>query len=230
MLLALTGCAPRPLLERAIRARGPLAGVVRTAEATVVAGFPGTFRWRSAYHLPDRWAWTLFTGGEPNHYAFDGRVARAFVGRREVAADAGPDAALRSHARLMTVVHLDALRLPGVVVAPLPPGELPPGATAGLAVVLPDDGARYRLGFDADLLLVSADGPIALPPFGTGSVSIRFTDFRLVAGRRLHFHARYTFRDAPLAEERTLAVCPDPPGLDAAAFAVPATLPDCPPP
>src|SRR6266699_2637824 len=46
------------------------------------------------------------------------------------------------------LVNLDALRLPGVRTAPLPQTELPPGGSAGLAVVLADDGSRYRLGFD----------------------------------------------------------------------------------
>src|SRR5262245_24062168 len=74
---AALGCAPRPLLERAIRARGgPLGSLVRQVDAEVYAAFPGTWQWRTAFMLPDRYAWTVFTTGEPMHYLFDGQVVR----------------------------------------------------------------------------------------------------------------------------------------------------------
>src|SRR5262245_6781583 len=58
--LALAACAPRPLVERAIRARGgPLESVIRDVEADVRVGFPGTWRWQTAFMVPDRYAWTI---------------------------------------------------------------------------------------------------------------------------------------------------------------------------
>src|SRR5438552_8286191 len=49
-LVLAAGYAPRPLLERAIRARGgPLASMARQVEAEVYLAFPGTWRWRTVY-------------------------------------------------------------------------------------------------------------------------------------------------------------------------------------
>src|SRR2546426_11811980 len=128
------------------------------------------------------------------------------MGGREGSADTAPSAPLRSHARFTAVVTLDALRLPGVRTAPLPQAELPPGASAGLAVVLADDGSRYRLGFDGRGLPVWAEGPGRLPPLGQGQGAARFSDFRRVAGLLVPFRTSYTFGDAPLADARALAL------------------------
>jgi hypothetical protein len=225
-VLVATGCTPRPLLERAIRARGgPLDAVVRRVEAEVHAGFPGRWRWRTAFLAPDRYAWTIFTTGEPDHYLFDGTTTRAFVGRRPVVVhDGGP---LRTHARFVAVTNLDTLRLPGVQVAPLPREELLPGAAAGLAAVFADDGSRYRLGFDDRALLVWVAGPVALPPLGEGELVARFTDLRRVHRFLLPFRTVYIFGSRPLAEEHALAVCPADPRLTERAFREPAALPDC---
>jgi len=228
ILVGLAACAPRPLLERAIRSRGgPLHTIVREVEADVQAGFPGTWRWRSAFMLPDRYAWTIETDTEPYHYLFDGQAVRAFIGGRLVSVDEGRGAPLRSHARLTAVVNLDALRLPGVSVAELTPHELPPDAAAGLRVVFVGDGAQYRLGFDADALLTEVSGPVDLTPFGRGEVTVHFADFRSVQGLRMPFRASWRFGEAPLAEERALAVCPNIPGLVLDAFQDPARLPTC---
>jgi hypothetical protein len=222
------GCAPRPLLERAIRARGgPLTSMVRQVEAEVYLAFPGTWRWRTVYMIPDRYAWTIFTAGEPNHYLFDGTTVRAFIGGREVSADTDPSAPLRSHARFTAVVNLDALRLPGVRTALLSEAELPAGTSAGLAVVLADDGSQYRLGFDGRGLLVWAEGPVRLPPLGEGRVVARFSDFRRVAGMLVPFQTSYTLGSERLADERTLAVCPADPGVSLESFRTPRRLPDC---
>jgi len=227
-LVLAAGCAPRPLLERAIRARGgPLASMARQVEAEVYLAFPGTWRWRTVYMVPDRYAWTIFTAAEPDHYLFDGTTVRAFIGGREVSADTDPSAPLRSHARFTAVVNLDALRLPGVRTAPLPQAELPPGSSAGLAVVLADDGSRYRLGFDGRGLLVWAEGPVRLPPLGQGQVVARFSDFRRVAGFLVPFRTSYTFGDERLADERALAVCPADPGVSLESFRAPRLVPDC---
>src|SRR5207244_7989725 len=120
-LVLAAGCAPRPLLERAIRARGgPLASMARQVEAEVYLAFPGTWRWRTVYMVPDRYAWTIFTAAEPDHYLFDGTAVRAFIGGREVSADTDPSAPLRSNARFTALVNLDALRLPAARPARLP--------------------------------------------------------------------------------------------------------------
>ena len=228
LLAGLAACAPRPLLERAIRSRGgPLHTVVRQVEAEVRAGFPGTWRWRTAFMLPDRYAWSIETNTEPYHYLFDGHAVRAFIGGHLVSLDAGSAAPLRSHARLTAVVNLDALRLPGVSVAELTPAERPPGAAAGLRVVFADDGATYRLGFDREALLTEVSGPVDLTPFGRGELTVRFADFRRVGKLRMPFRTSWRFGGTALAEERALAVCPDPPELVLDGFRDPARLPVC---
>src|SRR2546426_11204699 len=149
------------------------------------------------------------------------------MGGREGSADTAPSAPLRSHARFTGVVNPAALRLPGVRTAPLPQAELPPGASAGLAVVLADDGSRYRLGFDERWLLAWAEGPVRLPPLGQGQVVARFSDFRRVAGFLVPFGISYTFGEERLADERALAVCPDNLGVGAESFRAPRLVPDC---
>jgi hypothetical protein len=223
------GCAPRPLLARAIRARGgPLHGLVEEIEAQVYVGTPGTWQWQRAFLLPDRYAWVIATATEPDAYLFDGSVVRSYIGTRAVSLDRDPAAPLRSHARWTAVVNLDALALPGVAVAPLAANELPTGAREGLAVVWADDGARYRLGFDEHALLVAASGPLDLSPVTSGDVTARFADFRRAHGLLLPFRRTYARAETPLAEERVRAACPDPPDLGPEAFVVPGRLPRCP--
>jgi hypothetical protein len=230
LLALLAGCASRSLVTRAIRARGgPVESFVRESEARVHVGFPGDWRWRTAFLFPDRYAWTIFTAGEPDDYLFDGTVARAFVAGRPVAEEAGVTSALRTHARFVAVTNLDALLLPGVHVAPLPREELPAGAVEGLAVVLADDGSQYRLAFDARTLLVQAEGPLALPPLGSDRVVVRFDDYRPTGGRLIAHRMEYTFAGKPLASEDALAVCLAPRGLALQAFRSPETpgVPPC---
>jgi len=228
MLVSATACARRPLLDRAVRARGgALHSVVRAAEADVLAPFAaGHWTWRTLFAPPDRYAWSIDTLGEPNHYLFDGEVTRLFIGRREVSAGAGWNPPLRAIARYVAVVNLDALFLPAVTVAPLTEGDAPPGVVDGLLVTFADDGARYRLGFDAQTLLVWAAGPVTLPPLGDGELVARFADFRQRHGRILAFRTAYLFRGSALAEERTLAACPNV-EVDEAAFRDPMRIPPC---
>lgn len=231
LLAAHAGCAPSALPGRAIRARGgPLAGLVREVEADVHLAFPGRWRWRAVFLVPDRYAWTIYTSGEADHYLLDGRTTRAFVGEGPVATVSGQDSALRTHARFTAVMNLDALRVPGVRITPLAASDLPAGARAGIEAVFIDDATRYRLAFDARDLLVELTGPLAMPPLGAGTVTARFTDFRPTGRFVLPWRTVYTFGDQPLAEERVLAACPDPPGLAPADFATPARLPSCEPP
>jgi hypothetical protein len=228
--LALASCAPRPLLDRAIRARGgPLTSVVRQVEADVHVGFPGVWRWRTAFLVPQYYAATVYTTFGPNHYVFDGATTTAWIGGRRVSAVAAPHDSVRSQARFFAVTLLDVLRLPGVAVAETPANALPPGIAAELTVVFADDGGRYRLGLDARDLVVRADGPVVLDPVGRGRVTAAFTAFARVGRWSLPHRTAWSLDGRPLADERTLRVCPEPPTLDAAAFAEPARLPERPP-
>src|SRR5262249_44030161 len=93
-----SGCASRPLLERAIRARGgPPPPLVRQAEAAVQGGFPGPWQGRPVFRAPDDYAWSTVTAAGTDHYLFDGSVTRAFIGGRQVSADASQSAPLRAH-------------------------------------------------------------------------------------------------------------------------------------
>jgi hypothetical protein len=211
-----------------IRARGgPLAAFVRQGEATVHRGFPGTWRWRSAYLSPDQYALSIETAAEPFHYLFDGTAVRAFAGTQPIAEDPRPTAPLRTHARFTAVVNLDALRLPRYRVEPLTADALPPGAREGLIAVEVATGARFRLAFGDDGLLVLATGPLDLNPLGAGDVTARFTDFRRVGGLRLPFHTSYVFGGALLVDDTALAVCPNPPEVTPETFVDPVRLPDC---
>jgi len=217
-----------PLLDRALRARGgPLHGLLLRCEADVHRTLPGTWQYSRAFLAPDRYAWVIETSGEPNEALFDGHAVRAFIGVREVGTDTSADAPLRSHARWTAVVSLDVLQSPGVTLSPLPDAERPPEVHEGLRAVLPD-GSTYRLGFDRRTLLVWAAGPLDLSPVGGGEVTVRFTDHRRAGGLLLPFAASYAFDGVPIADERVLAACVDPPALTAAAFTDPRRLPACP--
>ena len=223
-----SGCASRSLLERAIRARGgALHSLVRQAEADVQAGFPGTWQWRTVFLAPDDFAWSIVTAAGTDHYVFDGRVTRAFIGGREVSVDAGQQTPLREHARFASVTNLDTVLGSRMPVAPLPAAELPPGVIAGVSVTVPDDGSRYRLGFDNRTHLVWATGPIEMPDVGRSEVTARYDDFRLVGGLWLPFRTTYEINARPLAVERAIHVCPNEPGLGSASFQSPEGLPAC---
>jgi len=223
-----SACGPRPLLREAIRARGgPLHAFVREVETDVHLEFPGRWRLRVAYLEPDHYAWTVFTAGEPDFYLFDGTTQRAFVGTRPISAEPAATAPLRSHARFAAVANLDALLLPGVQVTPLRADALPPEAVNGLTAVFADDGSRYVLAFDTHRLLVHAEGPLSLPPLGSGTVSVRLADFRRTRRWWLPYRAEYAFAGRPLATETTLSLCPDDPALTPDAFRTPNELRAC---
>ena len=231
MLLAIGGCAmaPRTLLDQAIEARGgPLPGLIRSSEAQVAVGFPGTWRWRTVVAAPDRYAWSIETTGEPTQYLFDGTVARSFVGSALTAQDASPSSAIRSHARFMGVMLLDALRAPGVQVRELPPAEVPSGSAVGLEATFPDTGDRYVIGFDASHLVTSVEGPVLLPPFEQQQVRATLDDTRRVGRYTIAYHTRWLAGGKPLAEERTLDACALKSRPPASAFAKPSALPRCP--
>ena len=227
-LVFLAACTAPSLVPRAIRARGgPLPSLVRDVETQVYAGFPDTWRWRTAFLAPDRYAWTIDTAGAPDHYLFDGAVVRAFVYDREVSSDASPGAPLRTHARFTAVTNLDTLLLPAVRVASLAPADLPPGVAAGVAATFVDDGSRYLIGVDEKSLVVWASGPVSFAPFDGGEVMARFTDFRRAGRWLLPYRTSYTLAGRPLADERVRAACPGVP-LVAGMFRSPGLIPACP--
>src|SRR5262245_6859534 len=224
ILAVAASCTPRPLLERAIDARGgALRSFVRASDVDVEAMFPGAWQWRMAYLAPDRYAWSIVTTGGVDHYLFDGQVVRAFVGGRLVASNATPGSPLRTQARFIAVTNLDLGA--GASVVPLPASEVPSGVASGLAVVLA--GARYRLGFDDRDLLVWATGPFQVPQIGRGELTARYDDFRRVGRLLLPFRIRYDLDGRSLAVERVARLCPDDPALVPASFESPERLPAC---
>jgi len=233
-LLASVGCAmpratQRTLLDQAIQARGgPLPGLVRSSEAQVQVGFPGTWKWRTVIVAPDRYAWSVETTGEPTQYLFDGRVARAFVGSALTAEDASPTSAIRSHARFMGVMLLDGLRAPGVQVRELDAAELPPGSAVGLEARFPDTGDRYVVGLDASYLVRSVEGPVLLPPFEQQQVRALLDDQRRQGRYTISYHTHWLADGKPLADERTLDACVLRRTPPASAFERPDALPRCP--
>jgi len=227
MGLVVAGCAPRPLLERAARARGgALWSFVRASDVDVQEGFPGAWQWRTAFLAPDRYAWSIVTTTGVDHYLFDGHVVRGFVSGREVAADAAQAAPLRIQARFIAVTSLVPLDARATA-TPLPTSELPPGVATGVSVVLNDDGSRYRLGFDDRDLLVWATGPFDVPQIGVGELTARYDDYRRVGGMLLPFRIRYELGERPLAVEHVTRACPNDPALTPASFESPERLPAC---
>lgn len=224
---ALAACTPRPLLERAIAARGgAVEGLIVRVDADVYTGLPGAWQWTRALLLPDRYAWKVETSRDPDWYLFDGSTVRSFVGGAEVASDGSPRAPLRSHARFTAVANLDALAAPGVTLVPLAAADLPPGAREGLEARFAD-GAVYRLAFDERTLLIWAQGPLDLSPIGAGDATARFSQHRAAGGRLLPFAISYAFGDRRLAVESIRAACVNPPALTPASFLHPMALPDC---
>lgn len=226
--LATTGCAPRPLLGRAIRARGgPLPALTRSVEATVTAEYPGTWTAVTTFQRPERIAWSIDTRGQANHYLFDGEVVRAFIGAGLVATDAGPEAPLRRYARFTAVTLLDALERPDATVEELAPAAVPPGAVAALAVRFADRPERFVLGFDDADRLVSVEGPLDLPGLGLAPVRAEFSEFARVDGWLLPRRVRYLVGGRVLIDERARGLCPEPDGLGVEAFRDPTSLPAC---
>ena len=216
-----SGCA-RPLLQRAIAARGgPLTTLSRDVEADVYAGFPGTWTWRFDYRVPDSLRWTIQTYGEEQSVSFDGKAVRFYLGDAPVAAPPGLGD-FRSQVRWLTVTTLDALADDDqIVVRELAASELPAGAASGLAVTYRDDGARYGLYFDAADLLIAAEGPIVLPTIAAGQMHAAFTEFGAAGEYRLPYRGSYTLDARPFFDERILRYAPNDPRLTPASFSGP---------
>jgi len=223
-LVLATACAPRPVVDRAIVARGgPLPGLVRESDVQVARGFPGAWQWRTVWAPPERYAWSIVTNDQPNHYLFDGAVVRAFVGDALVSEGAAAAAGLRTHARFVAVANLDVLRLPGVQVQATrdPAGTL-------LEVVFADRGDRYYVQLDAEDLVRRVEGPIDLSPVALGTLVASYSEPRSVSGRRLPHRIRYELEREPLADEHVRRTCVLETSPPPTAFASPGTVPACP--
>src|SRR5262249_15115466 len=95
------------------------------------------WQWRTVFLAPDDYAWSIVTAAGTDHYLFDGRVTRAFIGGRQGSADAGESAPPRGHGRLPPATR-PGTRLAGR--SPLaPPPPTPPPLRAASR-----DGAAAR--------------------------------------------------------------------------------------
>ncbi|MBY0274796.1 hypothetical protein K2Z84_05620 [Candidatus Binatia bacterium] len=223
LVVATTGAAcTRPLLERAIAARGgPLESLSRESTADVYRGFPGTWAWRFDYLVPDRLRWTIETYGEEQSVAYDGTRVRYFLG-----SGALPDvpAALSDFASIVrwtSVTTLDALASdPRATVRELSAAERPPDAAAALEVRY-DDGARYVLAFDARDRLVAAEGPIVVPTVAAGRMHATYADFADTEGYDLPATCSYSIDGQPFFREQVRRWWPNDPRLGTSSFAGP---------
>jgi len=220
LLVAVGAGCSRPLLERAIAARGgSLTSLSRDDEADVHAGFPGSWTWRFDYRVPDLLRWTLETYGDEQSVAYDGTAVSFFLGSARLAEAPPALADFRSQVRWLAVTTLDALsRRADVEVRELAPSELPAGFASGLAVTYRDDGARYALYFDADDLLVAAEGPIILPTIASGQMHAAYSEFGVADGYRLPYRGRYTLDAQPFFDEKVVRYLPNDPRLTPESF------------
>lgn len=221
LVLAGGGCT-RPLLERAIVARGGnLTTLSRESSADVYAGLPGTWSWRFDYGVPDRLRWTIETYGEEQSIAYDGARVRYFLGSAalpEVPTALGDFASI---VRWTSVTTLDALaRDPHARLRELAPTERPAGA-AGALEVTDDDGAQYVLAFDDADRLIAAEGPIAVPTVASGLMRVTYSDFIDTGGYVLPRICSYTIDGRPFFREQVLRWIPNDPRLTPSSFAGP---------
>lgn len=224
LLHALAGasCA-RPLLERAIAARGgPLQSLSRASTAEVVRGFPGEWAWRFDYRVPDLLRWTIETYGETQSVSFDGRAVRYFLGSAPLPMSPAALGDFASIVRWTSVTTLDALAVDDdVVLRELRVGELPAGATSALEVRYRSDGARYLLSFDAADRLVAAEGPVVVPTIAAGRLRAAYSGFATEAGFLLPTTGEYTIDGQPFFRETVRRWLPNDPRLVPASFAAP---------
>ena len=195
----------RPLLERAIDARGgSIERIERSADGIVHVGLPGRWRWRLVFQPPERMRFTLITAGEDQQWVTDGRTASTLLGSTVVSSEPLADSEALSIVRWVAVVHLDALRDPALFrTRELAHEELPEGRAAGLLVeTVTGPALGYRLLFDRQLRLVEVFGPLTVPAIASGRVHAELSDFRQVDGRWLPFRVRYGLDGTPFLEEQ----------------------------
>lgn len=215
------GCT-RPLLERAIDARGgAIESVSREATADVEIAFPGRWAWRFDYRTPDLLRWTLDTYGETQSVAFDGRTVHYFLGSARLPSAPETLEGFGTLVRWTAVTTLDAVvDDPGVSVRELAAHELSQGTASGLEVTYAD-GARYVLHFDADTLLIGAEGPIDVPTIAHGRMRASYADFRVADGFVLPALATYTLDGRPFLRESVTRWIVNDPQLTPASFSGP---------
>jgi hypothetical protein len=216
------GCT-RPLLERAITARGgDLVSLSRVADAEVSRGFPGAWSWRLDYRVPDQLRWTIETYGEDQSIAFDGTQVRYYLGSAALPQVPSALADFMSIVRWTSVTTLDALASdPAVSVRELPRAALPAGAAAALEVIYRDDGDRYVLSFDGGDRLVGAEGPIVVPTIASGRMRATYADFSSTGGYDLPRSCTYTIDGTPFFRETVVRWVPNDLRLSAASFTGP---------
>lgn len=215
------GCT-RPLLERAIAARGgPLETLSRESTAEVDRGFPGTWAWRFDYRVPDRLRWTIETYGEEQSVAYDGTRVRYFLGSGSLPEVPAALSDFASIVRWTSVTTLDALVSdPRATVRELPVAERPAGAASALEVRY-DDGASYVLAFDARDRLVAAEGPVVVPTVAAGRMHATYTDFADAGGYLLPGTCSYSIDGQPFFREHVVRWVPNDPRLTIASFSGP---------
>jgi hypothetical protein len=226
-LVALSAGCTRPLVERAIAARGgAMQSVSRDADADVRRGFPGRWTWRFDYRVPDQLRWTLDTYGEAQSVSFDGRTTRYFLGSASLPNAPATLAGFETVVRWTAVTTLDALAggAPAATVRDLDARELPQGIAAGLEATYAD-GAVYVLYFDDRDLLVCAEGPIVVPTIASGRLRATYTDFATTDGYLLPRTADYTLDGEPFFRESVTRWTVDDPRLTPEAFAGPPPRP-----
>jgi hypothetical protein len=192
------------LLARAIDARGgPIGRLERDSEAVVHVGIPGSWEWRLELAPPARMHFALRTAGEDQHWVSDGENASVILGNTVVSQGPLASSEALSIVRFLAVIQLDALLDPAWFVTREVGAEGAGGDDRRVLAVrgVQEPVAHYRLHFDDRLRLVLAEGPLAIPAIGSGSVRIHFSDFRRVEGYLLSFAARYEQEGALLLEE-----------------------------
>ncbi len=200
--IADAGC--HPVLARAIEVRGgPLTSFRRIVRAEVYIGFPGTWQFEYAFHLPDFYRWTIHTSDQPDHYSWDGHTMRASVGDTVVGVDSSGAAPLRSHALWNAITNLDFLCTPDANARIIP--QRPASATEQRLLVRLADGSEYRLAFDIQSRLIRASGPIEMAPYGSGLIVAEYYEHRRLGKFLVPTRSRYRFAGRDLSEETTTA-------------------------
>lgn len=201
-------------MDEAIAARGgPLLHFARDADLRVYEGFQGAWHWQLAFALPERLRVVLQTAAEDQTVISDGEQVRSFVGGAAVSSEPARGSAIAGLARFVALTNLDVLAdATRVTWQELPAAERPPGSARALrAGFRSDPQPSVRIGFDAALRVVVAEGDVSIPGLGAGLLEARFADYRRVGGRWLPFEIAYRFRAARLLDERVTEWRPDDP-------------------
>lgn len=176
-------------------------------------GFQGAWRWQIVYRVPEQLRVVLRTSADDQRLESDGEVVRTYVGSALVSQEPARTSGVAALARFVALTNLDVLADGSRVAwSELPDAERTAGVARALRAGFRDAPERsLRLGFDASLRLVSAEGVVTVPGLGEGLLEARYSDYRRTEGRWLPFDIRYRFRGAPLLDERVVTWEPDAP-------------------